>query len=208
MGCHTWAYVKSNKQFTYQECKDMLLKVYKEDLKDRLLWESDLNKGLSIPKLFTKYNIDWCSEEDLKDFIDYIPILKRTIQFIEKGLCKEAVMVHAAPLFNILLPKDGFGNVPDSGFYYSRGDGFYIRTNEIHEIFRVRDYPYIELKSFKEAINYYYNNPTSYTYEWNKDTNKFDFFKAKEDIEMDTLVEEGLKQFFNNHPEGCLLTFG
>jgi hypothetical protein len=48
MGCHTWAYTKSPKQFTYKECKDKLLKEYKKDLKERLNWKDSLKTESQI----------------------------------------------------------------------------------------------------------------------------------------------------------------
>lgn len=206
MGCHTWAYIKSAKQFTYQECKNRLLNEYKKDLNERLAWKADLDKGLSLHDLLIKYNVEWCNEEGIKGFVDYIPILDRTIQFIEKELCKEATLTKAASLFNNLLPKDKQGDDPIIGFYYSRGNGFYIYDETIPEIFRVSNYPSIDLTSYEQAINYYYSNPTSYTYA--RDKNYYELVYAKEDRETDTIVEKELKQFFDSHPEGCLLTFG
>lgn len=115
-------------------------------------------------------------------------------------------MSRAAPLFNDLLPKTSHGYSPILGYYYSRGNGFYIYDKTVPEIFRVTDYPAIDITSYIQAVDYYYSNSTSYTHKRDKKDHKL--VHPKEDIKTDSIVKEELKQFFNRHPEGCLLNFG
>lgn len=205
MGCHTWAYTKSPKQFTYKECKDKLLKEYKKDLKERLNWKDSLKRGLTLDEILIRDNLPF-NEDYLEEFINEIPLVARTVRIIEKELCKEATMSRAAPLFNDLLPKTSHGYSPILGYYYSRGNGFYIYDKTVPEIFRVTDYPAIDITSYTQAVDYYYSNSTSYTHKRDKKDHKL--VHPKEDIKTDSIVKEELKQFFNRHPEGCLLNFG
>lgn len=80
-----------------------------------------------------------------------------------------------------------------------RGSLFFVKMRIYSNIF-------IHIPGFTKSDLEFISNSTTYTHKRDKKDHKL--VHPKEDIKTDSIVKEELKQFFNRHPEGCLLNFG
>lgn len=178
MGCHTWFYKKNN-DITYEMCKEHLIKRYNRDI-------------TFYDDLINKLTNDNLSDDD-KDFIKHYPefdynycvihkaITQRSLQIIEKGLCKKAVC-----------------NTYNSNFgltYYIENKGFYTSYDSLpHDMFRLGGYPEDNLFSYEETIKFIEEHKDEiYYYHQNKVTGE--------------TFEEALQRFWLENPDG-MIQFG
>lgn len=162
MGCHTWFYTPAIQQPSYEEVRSKLIKSYLDQIS---LYERHINNDLNEDELF----LITCESHDKSK--QNIAILERIVRRLKGGYCQLAT-----------LNRYKFISEYDFSF---RTKKFYIEVN-FHDIFRVNNYPNIELLSLQETYQFIAQNQiTDYSGKW----------------------KPLLIQFWNDYPEGRI-TFG
>lgn len=154
MGCHTWCAYKVER--TIEEARRLLIIQQEKFIKS---WK----KMIDNPQDACRIAQEWTQE-----YMEHcLQIYERQLRMVKGGLCDVAVM-----------------NKQPEHSCYIKGKGFFIFTDEFHDLFRIGGYPDDQIFSKNECLQFV---------EKNKD--KIQFFD-------DTY--ERLNDFWNKYPDGYM----
>ena len=167
MGCHTWFSKKVDRSIV--EARKLWIDKRKKWIKE---WQSityyilcDENGVFMMAHPYNDYRHHaGLSQEEC---VHLLKVYKRQLRVVQKGLCNVAVM-----------------NDQPEHSYYIPGKGFFVNLENIHDAFRIGDYPEDWLYSREECMSFI---------EKNKD--KIGFYD-------NTYVL--LDEFWTKYPDGCI----
>ena len=164
MGCHTWCYRKIDR--TIEEAKQIWLKA---QIKSIARWEDIVNN----PEDECRVVYEWTQEECQ----DTLNILKRKLNFVSKGLVKEAFCKHE---------QSALG---ERRVWFDSNTKAFYQDTEFHDPFRIWGYPVDFLYSYEECLKYITK------------------FEETHGVKIHLYVnpitgEQSLKKFWETYPDG------